>query len=251
MSGDIDIHHLSAAYALDALDERERVAFEAHYPSCEVCRGDVQAFRATLAQVAAAQSTAPPAAMKARVLAEIAQTRQLSPLLPDRVPDLVDLAARRRRRQRTLGGMLAVAAALVVAVASVVVIGRDRGPAYADALAQVMDAPDGHVMVLDGGDGVDGAPDGDATVKVAWSAQEGMAVFMADGLAAAPDGMAYELWFIDDAGPKPMGMLEGEGGGQLHAVMDIDGDPSAWGVTVEPSSGSPAPTGDILFIGTV
>ena len=56
MSGDIDIHHLSAAYALDALDERERVAFEAHYPSCEVCRGDVQAFRATLAQVAAAQA---------------------------------------------------------------------------------------------------------------------------------------------------------------------------------------------------
>ena len=86
-SNDIDIHHLGAANALDALDERERMAFEAHYPSCEVCRADVLAFRATLTQVAAAQSTVPPAAMKARVMAEVAQTRQLSPLLPDRVTD--------------------------------------------------------------------------------------------------------------------------------------------------------------------
>ncbi|MFN8019981.1 MAG: anti-sigma factor [Acidimicrobiales bacterium] len=245
MSGDIDIHHLSAAYALDALDERERMAFEAHYPSCDVCRGDVLAFRATLAQVAAAQSTQPPSSMKARVMAEVAQTRQLSPLLPDRVSDL---AERRRRRQRSIGGMLAVAAALLVAVAAVVVIGRDGGrPAYADALAQVMDAPDAHVMTLDPGDG---ATDVGAMVKVAWSADEGMAVFMADGLSPTPEGMAYELWFIDAAGPKPMGMLEGETGGQLHAVMDIEGDPSAWGVTVEPAAGSPAPTGDILFIGT-
>ena len=46
---DIDIHHLSAAYALDALDERERMAFEAHYPSCDVCRADVIDFRDTIA----------------------------------------------------------------------------------------------------------------------------------------------------------------------------------------------------------
>ena len=245
MSGDIDIHHLGAAYALDALDERERMAFEAHYPSCEVCRSDVQAFRSTLAQVAAAQSTAPPAALKRSVMDEIARTRQLSPLLPDRVSDL---AERRRRRQRTVSGFLAAAAAVVLVVAGAVVLGRgDGGPAYADALAQVMDAPDGEVMTLEPGEGMAG----DATVKVAWSAQEGMAVFMGDGLPAIDDGMTYELWFIGDDGPHPMGMLEPAGDGELHAVLDIDASPSAWGVTVEPESGSPAPTGDILFLATV
>ena len=53
---DIDIHHLAAAYALDALDARERAAFEAHYPSCEVCRADVLEFRSTLAVVAEAEA---------------------------------------------------------------------------------------------------------------------------------------------------------------------------------------------------
>jgi anti-sigma-K factor RskA len=244
MSGDIDIHHLGAAYALDALDERERMAFEAHYPSCEVCRTDVQAFRATLAQVAAAQSTTPPATLKRSVMDEIARTRQLSPLLPDRVSDL---AERRRRRQRAMGGFLAAAAALVLVIAGAVVIGRSGGPAYADALAQVMDAPDGKVMTLEPGDGMAA----DATVKVAWSADEGMAVFMGDGLPATDDGMAYELWFIGDDGATPMGMLERTGDGELHAVLDIESTPSAWGVTVEPESGSPAPTGDILFLATV
>jgi anti-sigma factor RsiW len=37
----IDIHQLAAAYALDALDDRERAEFEAHYPTCPVCRPEV------------------------------------------------------------------------------------------------------------------------------------------------------------------------------------------------------------------
>ena len=44
---DIDVHHLAAAYALDALDRHEREAFEAHYDKCDVCRSDVMEFRET------------------------------------------------------------------------------------------------------------------------------------------------------------------------------------------------------------
>ena len=47
----IDIHQLAAAYALDAVDERERAEFEAHYPTCPVCRPEVAGFRETLSQV--------------------------------------------------------------------------------------------------------------------------------------------------------------------------------------------------------
>ncbi|MCB1000138.1 MAG: anti-sigma factor [Acidimicrobiales bacterium] len=242
MSSDIDIHHLGAAYTLDALDERERMAFEAHYPSCDVCRADVLAFRAALAQVASAQTTPPPRALKAAVMAEVARTRQLSPLLPDRVSDL---AERRRRRQRTIGGFLAAAAAVVLVLGAAVVLGRGGEPAYATALAQVLDAPDGTVLTLEPSDAMGAG----ASVKVAWSAQEGMAVVIADGLPATPTGMAYELWFIGSGDPEPMGMLERVDAGELHAVLDIDGDPTAWGVTVEPDGGSPAPTGDILFLG--
>ena len=43
----MDIHHLAAAYVLDALDPRERDEFETHYGACDVCRDDVVAFRRT------------------------------------------------------------------------------------------------------------------------------------------------------------------------------------------------------------
>ena len=78
---DIEIHHLGAAYALDALDERERLAFEAHYSACEVCRTDVRDFRATAADLAVLTTSAPSPGTRAKVLAEIATTRS-SPRCP-------------------------------------------------------------------------------------------------------------------------------------------------------------------------
>ena len=96
MSG-IDIHQLAAAYALDAVDERERAEFEAHYPTCAICRPELAGFRETLSQVAASVAVDPPASLKSSVMTEIGTTRQLSPLLRDSV---VDLATHRRNRQR-------------------------------------------------------------------------------------------------------------------------------------------------------
>ncbi len=241
-SNDIDIHHLGAAYALDALDERERMAFEAHYPSCEVCRADVVAFRATLTQVAAAQSIKPPASLKSRVMSEVATTRQLSPLLPERVSDL---AERRRRRQRPVGGFLAAAAAVALAVTGSLVMRHDGPPAYADALAEVMREPDARLLTLDSGEGAT-----TGVVKVAWSASDRRAVLLADGLPEVPDGSAYELWLIADGVPRPMRVLEPADDGVLRAVVDVDAAPEAWGITIEPEGGSPTPTGDILFLGT-
>ena len=238
--GDIDIHHLSAAYALDALDERERMAFEAHYPSCEVCRADVIAFRDTLAQVAAASITPPPSAMKDRVLAEIAQTRQLSPLLPAKVSDL---AERRRRRQRTVGGVLAAAAAVVLLLGGVVVMRGGDEPTYASALAEVLAAPDARLITLAG--------NGRGSVKGAWSDADDTAVLLGDGLPGAPDGEAYELWLIGADGPVPLSVLQQASDGELRAVIDIDAEAQAWGVTIEPEDGSPAPTGEILFAAEV
>ena len=93
----IDIHQLAAAYALDAVDERERAEFEAHYPTCPVCRPEVAGFSETLSQGRRVGRRRPPPSLKAKVMAEIGTTRQLSPLLPDSV---VDLATYRRRHQR-------------------------------------------------------------------------------------------------------------------------------------------------------
>ena len=37
-----DLHHLAGAYTLDALDDDERRAFEEHYPTCDICRAEVE-----------------------------------------------------------------------------------------------------------------------------------------------------------------------------------------------------------------
>ena len=74
-----DLHHLAAAYALDALDVDERAAFEAHYSTCEICRTDVVDHRETAAGLAAGVAARPSDEVKRRVMAEISATRQLSP----------------------------------------------------------------------------------------------------------------------------------------------------------------------------
>jgi anti-sigma-K factor RskA len=242
MSADIDIHHLGAAYALDALDERERMAFEQHYPSCEVCRGDVLDFRATLASVGMASATSPPAALKERVMAEIGHTRQLSPLLAAKV---TELAERRRRRRLAVGGLMAAAAAVVVFIAGALALsGGDGEPSYAASLAQVLQQPDARFLTLVAQPGADVG-----VVKVAWSQGSGTAVLLGDELATTPVGSAYELWLIGSDGPVPMRVLQRADHGELRAVVSIDGEPQAWGVTIEPAAGSPTPTGEILFVG--
>src|SRR4051812_44056536 len=105
---DIEIHHLGAAYALDALDDRERAAYEAHFATCEICRTEVGEYRAAAADLATLTATPPPADVKARVMGDIATTRQLSPL-PPAVVRLAD-----RRPNRAVMAILAIAAAALL-----------------------------------------------------------------------------------------------------------------------------------------
>jgi anti-sigma-K factor RskA len=238
---DIDIHHLAAAYALDAVDERERAEFEAHYPTCAICRPEVAGFRETLSQVAGAVAVPPPPSLKANVLAEISATRQLSPLLPESV---VDLATYRHRRQRALRAVVA-AAAVVLLAAGAFVVGRQSGGegGYAAAAARVMSKPDTRLATLAGS--------GTGTFKVAWSPSAEQVVVVGDGLADPGPGRAYELWRIDGTGPHALRLLDAANGGQVRRVLDVSGSPARWAITIESAGGADAPTTDLIFAGAV
>ena len=240
MSG-IDIHQLAAAYALDALDDRERAEFEAHYPTCPVCRPEVAGYREALSHVAASVATPPPPSLKSSVMAEIGSTRQLSPLLPDSV---VSLADHRQRRQR-LGRILTAAAAVILIAAGAFVVGRNSSSTddYATAAAAVLATPDTRTTPLTG--------TGPGTFKVAWSAADGKAVVIGDDLPDPGDGKAYELWTIDAAGPHAVRLLDKAKGEQVRRVVAVDGQPTKWAVTVEPEGGVDAPTGEIIYSGAV
>ena len=239
---DIDVHHLAAAYALDAIDERERVAFEAHYGSCDVCRSDVLEYRQTLSQLAHAHATPAPSAMKQRVMAEIATTRQLSPVV---VP--INLA--NRRRGASLMSLAAAAAVVLIVVTGVLVTrggGGDDSTAFANDLARVMEQPDSQVLTLDNNSGTDGS------FKVAWSNELGEAVVIGENLPPAPNGKAYELWLITPAGDSmAMYILDPAEDGDVHQRLDAPAQPETWAITVEPEAGAPVATGEIIYIASV
>jgi anti-sigma-K factor RskA len=60
--------------------------------------------------------------------------------------------------------------------------------------------------------------------------------------------MANELWLIDESGPRPMNVLERADDGEIRDSVELDRRPTAWGITLEPASGSASPTGEILFV---
>ncbi|MET8756077.1 zf-HC2 domain-containing protein [Streptomyces sp. NPDC004667] len=64
-------HGATAAYALDALPEPERAAFEAHLETCPDCAREVREFAATAALLGAAASVEPPPALREAVLRRI------------------------------------------------------------------------------------------------------------------------------------------------------------------------------------
>lgn len=237
MSGS-DIHQLAAAYALDAVDDRERAEFEAHYATCSLCRPEVAGYRETLSHVAAATAVPPRDSLKAEVMAEIGMTRQLSPI----VPDAVDLAAF-RRRHHTTSLLLAAAAVVLLVAAGAFVVGRQsrQSDGYAAAVAAVIAQPDARIADLDG--------PGPGRFKVAWSPSAGRVVVIGDGLTDPGRDKVYELWRIDAGGAHAMRLLDTASDGRIQRVLDVAGSATQWAITVEPREGGEQPTGDIIFAG--
>ena len=69
MTTNEDLHELTAAYALDALDADERSAYERHLSGCDRCRADLRALGETVGPLAlAAEGPAPPQELRDRIL---------------------------------------------------------------------------------------------------------------------------------------------------------------------------------------
>jgi anti-sigma-K factor RskA len=90
-----DLHELTAAYALDALDAEDVAAYEAHLAQCERCRVDLAGMsEAATALAWASDAPAPPARLRARILdAAAAERDNVVPLRPRSRPRLAWLAA--------------------------------------------------------------------------------------------------------------------------------------------------------------
>lgn len=237
-----NIHTLTGAYAMDALDEFERHQFEAHLAECADCAREVRELRATTARLGMAVAEAPPDTLRERVLVQITQTRQES-------------AAQDRSRRRDGSSRRPVnpwlvrltAAAAVVAIGTAAALGAvtlhtghqlsvvqaelDHARAVDQSVAQVLAAPDAranHGTTATGASGV-----------VVFSAKLNRAVLLAANLPAVPANRVYQVWWLGAGNPRSAGLLPS---GTAPLVFPGVPGASLVGITVEPAGGSAQPT---------
>ena len=112
-----DIHALSGAYAVDALDDPSAPSSRSTSRRAPACRAEVQSFRETAALMATMEAEeAPPASLRATVLAGISQVRPFPPETPEVAsPEPVSTVVTLRRRM--LPTLVAAAAVLVLITA--------------------------------------------------------------------------------------------------------------------------------------
>src|SRR5690242_6557825 len=126
-----DLHTLSGAYALNAVEAEEAREFERHMSGCQACRDEVRELRETAAAMGAAEAETPPAALKARVLQAAARHPQRAPAVTH-----IDTVKRRRR----LIGLVAAAAAVLAVIAGVVTTQIQHGQQLSRPVAAVFHA---------------------------------------------------------------------------------------------------------------
>jgi anti-sigma-K factor RskA len=225
-----DLHLLTGAYALDALESDELAAFERHLARCASCQEEVRGLRETAARLAMASAIQPPPAMRERVLAAAAQTRQLPPRSrPIAVPGVRQLT----RHRLTMAAVTAMAAVIVaLLVLQVTTVNQLHATQDSSrAVAAVLSAPDARIQT--GGTSVGG------TVTAVVSASHQEAVVTTAGLPDLSGNRVYQLWVITAAGARSAGLLPGA---TTSVLADGVSSGARLGITVEPAGGTTRPT---------
>ncbi|SEB86887.1 Anti-sigma-K factor RskA [Nocardioides exalbidus] len=228
-----DLHKLTGAYAVDALDELERARFERHLAECEDCRTEVAELQETAALLSQSTAVAPPASLRDSVLAGISQVRPLPPVVPEPVATTPSTARHRFP--------LLVAAALVLIAGFGAVVWQPWStPApQISAAEQVLTAGDAqHVSVKIG----------DSKATVTRSKERDGAVIVTENMQAAPSGKDYELWLMAPDGTfSPAGLMSDDAD-QTQLLEGSAADAAAVGITIEPDGGSEQPTSDPIAL---
>lgn len=198
----LNVHELTAAYALDALDPDDAATYEAHLANCESCRDELASFGQTAAALAwAVDAPAPPPRLRAAILDAAAAER----------PNVVPLL-RKSWAFRSTAAVAAVAACAAVGFGIWSATLHARLGNHRDVSAAVV---------------VDAA--GRATLTVS-------------GLPAAPSGKTYEVWVIPAGGTaQRAGLFHGGTRSVIHLQRPVPNG-AVVAATVERSGGANAPT---------
>lgn len=247
------VDDLLAAYALDAVDDDERAAIEAHLATCDRHEEVTELRAASAALATLAEEREPSADLEARILADargvadapsvegsperVVERAEEPVRLPERTSHEGTVRERdvlgRPGRGRSLVLPAAIAAAvLLVAVgfgAGAFLAGGDGDDDGGSQIVQTVSTGERWMRAE--------ATEGDATVKVTLA-----------GLRRLPESEGYQVWAIRDGGWLSLGVCNTDEDGWWAGDFDFALEPEdALAVTVEPAGGSERPTGEALL----
>ncbi|MGW0147350.1 anti-sigma factor [Streptomyces sp. NPDC003333] len=234
-----DPHTLTGAYAVHALHDEERAAFESHLDGCDACRQEVAEFTATTGRLARTTRVRTRPAMREQVLQRITGVRQVSPETAP--PEPAGGGVRRGRGPAWWALAASVAAAATFGGAAVWQHERAEEAQHqaaqaerrADDLAGVLAAPDATSRSARVGGGA-------GTLVV--SVRRDRAVFVSSDMPAPPRGKVYQLWFSDGGKMRSAGLMDPDRSSQTVLMQGAVHGASEVGITVEPAGGSKQPT---------
>ncbi|MCU1438499.1 MAG: hypothetical protein JWP66_1586 [Naasia sp.] len=244
------LHHLSGAYVLGALEPDEVRAFEERLPHWEDMRAEVVELADTAVALGLAlPPVAPDPGVRPRLLAAVAATPQLPAVdggassdagRPDSAGGATDVASRRRRlarRPRRTAALGALASLSAGALALIAALQFGPVPETAPLSApQVLAADDARRLPLP-------VPGGEGIVLV-YSEDLDASVLQWEAMPPVAEGQTYQFWYVaDDA--RAAGFPDASAAVLLAGTWQ-PGD--RVGITVEPTGGSVQPTGDVVAL---
>ena len=229
-------------YALGLLDPAEKprstITCAAAAPPCEPALKNALAMNAIMMSMA--PDVVPPARLKRRVLASVGvQPMSWSWLAALAASCMLMVALWFSVQERSRSAELAQARRTLIDV-----------NAQRDRLMQALSfLDDPSTVPVSFGKGQPIPPHGNVFVH----SKLGV-LLIAANLPAAQPGKTYEMWVIPKGGaPRPAGLFQSQGGTAMHILsgpLDL-GTLGAVAVTLEPESGSPAPTTTPIIVAPV
>jgi anti-sigma-K factor RskA len=227
------------AYALDILDEAEKQGIASHLDRCLQCQQELRAYRAVVEKLpAAVLPRDPPLRLRAAILQKVAAQEE-----------------QKRSQRRSWWSWLTrplnpavglIGLLLIVALAGLNVAQWQQLSHPAPTPTSV--AGDFHLVKMT-------APqNGDASGLLVISDEGSFGTLVVDGLKALDATQQYQLWLIKDGKRTSGGVFSvietGYGMLKIDSPLPLN-QYQSFGVTIEPSGGSPGPTGPKVLGGNL
>ena len=244
-----------ALYAIGALTGDERVAVEKHLHECADCRREVEMLRgdASLLAYSTAHSMPPRRSRERLMSAARKEGRSVA---------AGKSAAARRSWWPTVPWLAAVA----MTILAVLLMRQNTG--LQEKIASLQDSSTEQQAQLEQAKEVVATLTATDALRVTLVAAKtppqpqgkafyvrdrGSLIFIASNFKALPADKAYELWLIPTKGnPIPAGVFKADARGSgmvVNPPLPHGVEAKAFAITVEPETGSPAPTSAIVMLG--